>query len=451
MARFRRLLVRCVLVSCAFMLILVQALLPHDVPRAVAASPFPDIEGHWAEAEIVSMQEKGWLQGYPDGTFRPQQAVSRAEFIALLSRAMALPEARTQALPFDDVAGHWVLPELRAVFAAGILHAQDYAGTSLLPDAVIQRQEMARMMARALGLSAEAAARRDQATSFRDDAEIAAADRGYVNALVAFSLMTGYEDYTFRPRAALSRSEAAVMLYRADAFSRDATAQLDRAAAALAEDDLSLARRHLLEAARVELDDDTLLTITPDRLQRLSERLRSLHEAMEERTAQLLSERALHALDSLRRRDRAAFGELVHPERGVLFSPYAYVDFDEALRFDRAFISELFTSNERHEWGAYDGTGDPIELTFAEYADRFIYTAFTAAERDAAGYNRIVGEGNTLNNVFDVFPDALVVEFHHAGSAAFDFMDWRSLRLVFAEHEDGAWYLIAVINDQWTI
>ena len=52
-------------------------------------SPFPDVpDGHWA-AEVVSFAaEEGWVSGYPDGTFRPDAPVSRAEAVKILNHAL---------------------------------------------------------------------------------------------------------------------------------------------------------------------------------------------------------------------------------------------------------------------------------------------------------------------------------------------------------------------------
>ncbi|MGI6164285.1 MAG: S-layer homology domain-containing protein, partial [Bacillota bacterium] len=63
---------------------------------------FPDVEGHWAEKYINSAAKKGWVEGYPDGTFKPDQYITRAEFVTLVNRVLErrvraeniLPKAR---------------------------------------------------------------------------------------------------------------------------------------------------------------------------------------------------------------------------------------------------------------------------------------------------------------------------------------------------------------------
>ena len=51
--------------------------------RGGATSP-ADIQGHWAQEEIQRAMDAGWIDGYPDGTFQPEQTITRAEFTKLL-------------------------------------------------------------------------------------------------------------------------------------------------------------------------------------------------------------------------------------------------------------------------------------------------------------------------------------------------------------------------------
>lgn len=66
--------------------------------QTVEASSFTDISGHWAKAQIEQAVSKGYVTGYPDGTFKPDAAVTRAQFITMLVRALGLkhdPEGST--------------------------------------------------------------------------------------------------------------------------------------------------------------------------------------------------------------------------------------------------------------------------------------------------------------------------------------------------------------------
>lgn len=159
--------------------------------------------------------------------------------------------------------------------------------------------------------------------------------------------------------------------------------------------------------------------------------------------------RALEVVLALRDRDLAALSSYVHPTEGVRFSPYASVrDTDLVFMPDR--IGTLLADPAVYVWGAYDGTGLPIELTFAQYIDRFVYDQ-DFANAEETGINRTIGVGNSINNCFEFYSGATVVEFHFSGfDPDLGGMDWRSLRLVFRE-EGQVWYLVGVIHDEWTI
>ena len=72
--------------KCLAGLMVVFMLLSLLLPLGVFAAGQSDIEGHWAEQQIVEWQEKGLAGGYPDGTFRRDDPVSRAEFVVFVNR-----------------------------------------------------------------------------------------------------------------------------------------------------------------------------------------------------------------------------------------------------------------------------------------------------------------------------------------------------------------------------
>lgn len=160
--------------------------------------------------------------------------------------------------------------------------------------------------------------------------------------------------------------------------------------------------------------------------------------------------RSLAILTALRDRDPQALARFVHPDKGVRFSPYAFVDVatDRVLRADR--LAEAWSDPSTLLWGVADGSGDPLEMSAAAYFERFVYDAdFLHAERIAI--DERIGRGNTLDNAREVYPAATLVEYHFSGfDPRHDGLDWRSLRLVL-EEADGQWFLVGVIHDQWTI
>jgi hypothetical protein len=159
--------------------------------------------------------------------------------------------------------------------------------------------------------------------------------------------------------------------------------------------------------------------------------------------------RADEAIWAIRDRDMTALAAWVHPVDGVRFSPYAYVNPSD-LRFLPDQLVDLLADPAVYLWGAFDGSGRPIELTFAAYYERFVYD-HDFANAEQTSLNQRLGQGNSLDNSREFYPGAMVVEYHFSGfDPQYAGMDWRSLRLVFQQLE-GAWYLVGVIHDEWTI
>lgn len=179
-----------------------------------AASPFPDIAGHWAEGIINTLVERGVINGFPDGTAKPDNTVTRGEFTALLVRYLKLDTitAEKESPTFDDIDGHWSEKNVEVLVDSSILDPEDYDG-NLLPNDPITRIEIIRMMVRAIGKSEEAKQSAAN-TSFKDDNVINASDKGYVILATKYGLITGYPDNTIRPVGRSTRAEAFALLLR---------------------------------------------------------------------------------------------------------------------------------------------------------------------------------------------------------------------------------------------
>lgn len=167
------------------------------------------------------------------------------------------------------------------------------------------------------------------------------------------------------------------------------------------------------------------------------------HEAL---TLEASAELVITALAEMDFETVAAF---VHPEMGLRFSPYTYVEETHLVFFPDELV-DLMESEELFLWGVYDGTGDPIEMTFADYYDAFIYSADFANPEEMA-VNEELGWSSMINNIEAFYPGSSFVEYHFSGfEEEYGGMDWRSLRLVFIE-EEGTWFLVGIVNDMWTI
>jgi hypothetical protein len=158
---------------------------------------------------------------------------------------------------------------------------------------------------------------------------------------------------------------------------------------------------------------------------------------------------AAQVINALAEKDMARLADFVHPEVGVRFSPYGFVR-EEHQVFMPGELASLVGSDQVYTWGAYDGTGDPIDLTFDAYYEEFVYSSDFANPEQMA-VNERLGQGNTINNIGEFYPGSSFVEYHFSGfDEEYEGMDWESLRLVFVQ-EDGTWWLVGIVHDEWTI
>jgi uncharacterized membrane protein len=134
---------------------------------------------------------------------------------------------------------------------------------------------------------------------------------------------------------------------------------------------------------------------------------------------------------------------------GVRFSPYAWVD-KSNIKLKNNELTALLKSNKVLGWGSYTGSGDPIKLTILEYFKKFVYDVdFANAKKIAA--NKIHKLVNTANNMDEFYSDCEFVEYHFSGfDKNYEDMDWKSLRLVY-KNDNGKYYLVGIIHDEWTI
>jgi hypothetical protein len=154
-------------------------------------------------------------------------------------------------------------------------------------------------------------------------------------------------------------------------------------------------------------------------------------------------------LAALQSYDYDLLADLVHPDHCLRFSPYSYL-VENNLIFCPEELSYLISSNEIFTWGEYDGTGNPILMTFPEYHQNFVYDS-DYIKADIVGFNVEVSSGNSINNIADVYPGGVMLEYYFSGfDPQYGGLDWRSIRLVFIQ-DDHTWYLAAIIHGEWTI
>ena len=211
------------------------------VPAGLAApvsggKNLSDLEGHWAQKEVEAAVASGWVDGYPDGSFKPEKSITRAEFTKMLLDAIHLtPDSElvawmkvhatmediwgnpTEYAPkLYDMSGHWLTSQgwLDAALYSGMVVPDDYNGKNFRPEKAIARYEIALMTDRALGLVYPASQPVEGELPFTDKEEILDWMKGYVNESVKAGVLKGYPDGSFQPNKTSTRAEAVVMIQR---------------------------------------------------------------------------------------------------------------------------------------------------------------------------------------------------------------------------------------------
>ncbi|MGB9834483.1 MAG: S-layer homology domain-containing protein, partial [bacterium] len=156
---------------------------------------------------VGQVQHSAFIQGYPDGTFRPEKPITRAEIAAILTRIMGLNPQTAPNPNFADVQStHWAFGYISAVVNAGIM--QGYPDRTFRPDQSITRAELATVMVRARGLFPLIVA----PPTFPDIAGHWAA--GYIEAAQRAMFITGYPSGDFRPDQSITRAETVTLIDR---------------------------------------------------------------------------------------------------------------------------------------------------------------------------------------------------------------------------------------------
>jgi len=124
-------------------------------------SSMRDVDGHWAQATISRWVEDGLVKGYDDGTFRPNEQITRAEFVALVNRLFGLTEQAE--VTFADVASqNWFSQDVARAVAAGYISG--YEDNTFRPNHPISRQEVAVILQRIMNASRRSSASAAQQT-----------------------------------------------------------------------------------------------------------------------------------------------------------------------------------------------------------------------------------------------------------------------------------------------
>ncbi|MFC7680400.1 carbohydrate binding domain-containing protein [Paenibacillus sp. GCM10028914] len=173
-----------------------------------AAAPYKDLSGHWSKSAVMHMQDMYLLQGYADGTFKPNQAISRAEFVLILDRVFGFAGGAVSSSFADIDASDWYYDAMTRANGSGII--QGTAPGHLSPKQPITRQDAAVMVDRAFQLST-GTEEAHELLKFDDANEVSGYAEKAITYLASENIVNGYKD-ELNPKAAITRAETAKLL-----------------------------------------------------------------------------------------------------------------------------------------------------------------------------------------------------------------------------------------------
>ncbi|KFN08930.1 immunoglobulin-like domain-containing protein [Paenibacillus macerans] len=171
-----------------------------------------DAREHWADGALRALAVRGWMQGYEDGTIRPDRPVTRAEFVSVLAKALGKNTDEGGSAAFADLEGHWAASAVQDAYAQGWING--VSSESFAPDAPLTREQAIVILAKALGASSPDS-NQNLLNRFNDRDQITAWATSALQQAAASGWIVGYPDGTLKPSGTLSRGETAELLIRA--------------------------------------------------------------------------------------------------------------------------------------------------------------------------------------------------------------------------------------------
>ncbi len=178
------------------------------VQPSLNAIQFTDLDLHWAKDFVLSMAMQDYVRGYGDGSFKPDDAITRAQFAVIAARSIN-PAPRVTTRDFNDVpATHWAKAAIDQVVSGGFL-VGDATGR-FYPDQKMTRLQLVQALVAGLSLSGGNASNLSKLT---DRNSIPASDQSTVATAIANRIVVNFPDINqFTPTRAATRAEVVAMI-----------------------------------------------------------------------------------------------------------------------------------------------------------------------------------------------------------------------------------------------
>ncbi|MBW4578062.1 MAG: S-layer homology domain-containing protein [Tildeniella nuda ZEHNDER 1965/U140] len=201
--------------ASAFMLALgvsSSAIAPFVVSAPATAANFSDTRSHWARPFIETLAERQIIAGFPDGTFKPDAPVTRAQFAAIVKNAFSNSSVRVSR-GFGDVPGsYWAATAIGKAYETGFMSG--YPDGAFKPEQQIPKVQVLVALSSGLNFTPARAADTTLAT-FRDGGEIPAYAKSGVAAAAERNVVVNYPNVSFlNPNETATRADVAAYIYQ---------------------------------------------------------------------------------------------------------------------------------------------------------------------------------------------------------------------------------------------
>ncbi|AVH67108.1 S-layer protein [Nostoc sp. 'Peltigera membranacea cyanobiont' 213] len=190
---------------------------------SLAQTTFSDVSSnYWASQFIQQLSQRGVIAGFPDGSFRPEEAVTRAQFAAMVNKAFQKSQQRSPINFADVPSNYWASSAIQQAYTIGFLSG--YPGNRFEPNQAIPRQQV--LVSLANGLEYSPSGNTESTLQYFNDASnIASYARSPIAAATEKQIVVNYPNVKFlNPTATATRAQVAAFIYQALVSSNQASA-----------------------------------------------------------------------------------------------------------------------------------------------------------------------------------------------------------------------------------
>ncbi|CEO11491.1 glucan endo-1 [[Clostridium] sordellii] len=179
------------------------------IPIYVQANPkLNDIYGHWAKKEINQFISSGYVNGYEDGTFRPDNSITRAEFVKLVNKYFGFNNKEN--IKFSDInANDWYYNDVCIASKAGYING--YEDKTFKPNKTITREEVSKIL---VSIKNQQDVNYDKLNKYPDKNKVSNWAKPYVEGAIEQGYLKGNDLGFLNPTNNITRAESVTILSR---------------------------------------------------------------------------------------------------------------------------------------------------------------------------------------------------------------------------------------------